>query len=61
MFEKLNEIKEVQTKSNKVEIKPLKDFAFMHNGHFYDLKKGKSTEVDKIFLPNLKTENVIKK
>lgn len=41
-------------------IKPLKDFCFFHNGDLYDLKKGEEVELPEIFLPNLKTEKVIK-
>lgn len=64
----MKEQKEEQTKKEKkVEVSkpanvivPLKDFVIKHNEFFYELKKGQEIEVDKKFLPNLKTEKVIK-
>jgi len=50
----------VKTKSGLKEITPLRDFVIHCNEFHYDLKKGKSIEVDSRFLPNLKTEKVIK-
>ena len=49
-----------RTKSELVEIKPLRDFKFRFNEFEYDLKKGEKSEVHKMFLQNLKTEKVIK-
>lgn len=38
----------------------LKDFRFKHNKDVYEIKKGEQVKVPKMFLPNLKTEKVIK-
>jgi len=48
----------VKKKKSKL-IVPKKDFKFSFNRKEYDLKKGKEIEIDLIFLPNLKTEQVI--
>ncbi len=53
---KIEETIEAKTKK----IKPLKDFVIHHNEFHYDLKKGEEIEVDAKFLPNLRTEKVIK-
>lgn len=55
-----NITKKVEKKEEKVLIKPLKDFKFKCNEFKYDLKKGKEIKIEKRFLPNLKTEEVIK-
>lgn len=53
--------KEVSAKVEKlVSIKPLKDFVIKFNDFYYNIKKGEEIKVDKMFLPNLKTEKVIK-
>ena len=38
----------------------LKDFKFSDGKNVYDIKKGDSIDVPKKYLPNLKTEKVIK-
>lgn len=52
--------KKPEQKNNAVSIIPLRDFEFRHNKFYYDMKKGKKIDVDKMFLENLKTEKVIK-
>ena len=52
--------KPVEKKSELEEIKPLKDFVIKHNEFYYEIKKGEAIKVHKKFLPNLKTEKVIK-
>ena len=54
------QIDEVKPKSDLIKIKPLKDFIIHMNEFHYELKKGESMEVHKMFLPNLKTEKIIK-
>ena len=49
-----------KTKSTTVEVKPLKDFVIHTHEYHYELKKDEPIEVHKMFLPNLKTEKVIK-
>lgn len=56
----IEEKKEVKTKSEFTEIKPLKDFVICMNEFYYEIKKGEKIKVHKMFLPNLKTEKVIK-
>lgn len=40
-------------------ITPKKDHVIKHNEFYYDLKKGVTTEVNKLFIETLKTEKVI--
>ncbi len=54
------EKEEVKTKSDLKKVMPLKDFVIKMNEFYYELKKGEAIEVHKMFLPNLKTEKVIK-
>jgi len=56
--EKEEKPREVKKKKSKLII-PKKDFNFSFNRKDYELKKGKEIEIDLIFLPNLKTEQVI--
>lgn len=51
---------EVKPKSELKKIKPLKDFVIHMNEFHYEIKEGIVIEVHKMFLPNLKTEKVIK-
>lgn len=51
---------EVKTKKSTSVITPLKSFKFKFAKQTISLEKGKETEVHNMFLPNLKTENVIK-
>lgn len=51
---------EVKKESELKQIRPMRDFVIHHNEYHYDLKKGKSIEVHKKFLDNLKIEKVIK-
>lgn len=55
--EKLEE--EVKEKKGK-KLVALKDFKFMSGKDIYEIKKGEEVNVPKVFLPNLKTEKVIK-
>jgi hypothetical protein len=57
---KMEKTKEVKKVSKIQKIKPLKDFVIKQNDFYYEIKKGESIEIDKRFLPNLKTEKVIK-
>jgi len=52
------EFKEESKKEKK--LVALKDFKFSDGRNIYDLKKGEAIDVPKRFIPNLKTENVIK-
>ena len=56
----MEKTKEVKKVSKIQKIKPLKDFVIKQNDFYYEIKKGESIEIDKRFLPNLKTEKVIK-
>jgi len=58
MFEEMED--EVEVKNELVKVKPLKDFVIHTHEFHYELKKGEALEVHKMFLPNLKTEKVIK-
>ena len=49
-----------ESKKSTQKIMPLKDFVVKHNGFYYEIKKGEEIEVEKVFIPNLKTEKVIK-
>jgi len=60
MTEDKPKVKKGKKESDLIEIKPLRDFEFSFNEFHYNLKKGEITEVHKMFLPNLKTEKVIK-
>lgn len=50
----------VENKKSTQKILPLKDFILKHNSFHYEIKKGEEIEIEKIFIPNLKTEKVIK-
>ncbi len=58
MFEEETEI--VEAESEFETIYPLRDFVIKMNEFYYDIKEGEEIEVHKMFLPNLKTEKVIK-
>lgn len=60
MFEEKEEKTEVKTKKKSKSVTPLKDFKIRCNEFSYDLVKGEAIEIDAKFLPNLKTEKVIK-
>ena len=60
MFGEEKKEEEVKVESELVKVKPLKDFKIRFNEFSYELKKGESIEVHKMFLPNLKTEKIIK-
>ena len=55
--EKLGEQEAKKPKAKKLIAK--KDFLIVFNGEKYDIKKGDEVKVPKMFLANLKTENVI--
>ena len=46
--------------SEDVEIMPLKDFVIHFNEFHYNLVEGQKIKVNRMFIPNLKTEKVIK-
>lgn len=59
-MKEVKELKNVKKESVLMSIMPLKDFVICCNEYKYDIKKGVEIEVHKMFLQNLKTENVIK-
>lgn len=57
----MNEEKQEEEKASEGrKLTALKDFKFKHGKKVYEIKKGKEVNVPKMFLPNLKTEKVIK-
>lgn len=59
MFEE-KELVQEEKKAKSKKVTPLKDFKIRCNEFSYDLVKGEAIEIDARFLPNLKTEKVIK-
>ncbi len=55
-----NETSENVETPRKKKLIALKDFKFKHGKKVYEIKKGEEVNVPKMFLQNLKTENVIK-
>lgn len=55
-----NEEKKDKKISGKVSIMPLKDFHIVHNNVNLKIIKGEEILVDKKFIPNLRTEKVIR-
>lgn len=51
--------KKDETSTKLVKVTPKKDHVIAHNEYFYDLKEGVTSEVHPMFIPNLKTENVL--
>jgi hypothetical protein len=59
-MEEQKESRQEAKKEKTKKVIPLKDFMIRCNEFSYDLIKGEAIEVDSRFLPNLKTEKVIK-
>lgn len=55
-----HDVIEKEKPSKEVEVKPLKDFIIKHNDFYFELIKGEKISIPKMFIPNLKTEKVIK-